>query len=134
MGLFDIFRKKEKTAFDSLEDSPAYLLQKALAGSCDDGVDADEMPNGHGEYGLSTTKPIPCHTIPGGYQYLESLCASDGTKIKYERIGSFSSDVSPHLIDGYVISDLNGQELATLYISPYQKRNSGKAPKGFKLI
>jgi len=100
----------------------------------EDGVDADEMPNGNGEFGLALSNPIPCHTIVGGYAYLDRLRSSDGAKIKYDRIGSFGSDVSSHPVDGYVISDTNGQKLANIYISPYQKRNSNKAPKGFKLV
>jgi hypothetical protein len=100
---------------------------------CETGVDADEMPNGTGEYGLTATNPIPCRTIIGSTAYLGRLRAADGAKVSYDRLGSTQSSVSPHLIDIYRVNHPSGRELATLYISPYQKRISGKAPRGFIL-
>lgn len=67
------------------------------------------------------------------HAYLGRLRTHEGTKVVYERAGSVDSDVSPHPVDAYEISHPNGRRLATLYISPYQKRISGKAPSGFKL-
>jgi hypothetical protein len=121
-----------------LQSTPEFREQKelldAMGAMCEGGVDADEMPNGSGEYGLAANNPIPCRTILGSTAYLGRLRAADGTKVNYERIGSIRSDVSPQPVDVYEISHRTGQRpLAKLYISPYQKRISGKAPRGFIL-
>ena len=108
---------------------------KTLMGlSSEDGVDADELPNSQGEFGTTLTNPIPCNTIMGSMAYLESLRAPDGSKISYERIGSFTSPVTTSPVDGYRITHPNGKELTTLYFSPYQKRNSEKSPKDLRLV
>jgi hypothetical protein len=137
MGLFDIFRKKPKTAWDALQESPAFREQRELfemmSLMCEDGIDADEMPNGRGEFGLTASNPVPCKTIFGSTAYLGRLRTLDGTKVVYERAGSVVSDVSPHPVDAYEIGHPNGQKLATLFISPYQKRISGKPPRGLTL-
>jgi hypothetical protein len=38
------------------------------------------------------------------------------------------------LIDEYLITDDDGNELAVIYISAYHARNSRKAPEGFKQV
>lgn len=137
MGLFSFFRGKPKSVLEALHSTPEFRQQKklfdAMSAMCEEGVDADEMPNGIGEYGLAATNPVPCRTIFGSTAYLGRLRAADGTKVRYERIGSVQSEVSQQPIDMYEISYPSGQELAKLYISPYQKRISGKAPSGFIL-
>lgn len=108
---------------------------KTLMGlSSEDEVDADEIPNSQGEFGTTLTNPIPCNTIMGSMAYLESLRAPDGSKILYKRIGSFTSPIITSPVDGYRITHANGKELTTLYLSPYQKRNSEKSPKDLKLV
>lgn len=137
MGLFDFLRRKPMSVLEVLQSSPGFQQQKELFegmdAMCEAGVDADEMPNGIGEYGLAATNPIPCRRIFGSTAYLGRLRAADGTKVCYERIGSTQSEISPQPIDMYEISHQAGKKLATLYISPYQKRISGKAPRGFIL-
>jgi hypothetical protein len=137
MGLFDLFRRKPKSVLDALHSLPEFQKQKALfdamSAMCEDGVDADEMPNSTGQYGLIPTNPIPCKTVFGSTAYLGRLRAADGTKVIHERLGSIQSSVSPHPIDIYQVTHSAGRKLATLYISPYQKRNSGMAPRGFML-
>ncbi len=100
---------------------------------CKDGVDADELPNGVGEFGLTETNPIPCKTVFGSIAYLAELTAPDGRKVKYRRSGSLRSPVSHHPVDRYEVSHPIGRNLGNVYISPYHKRNSRKAPKGFTL-
>lgn len=97
------------------------------------GLGVDELPNGRGEFGLSPSNPIPCKTIFGSTAYLVRFRMPDGIKVVYERIGSMNSDASPYPVDAYAISHPDGRKLATLFISPYQKRISGKAPRAFKL-
>lgn len=137
MGLFGFLRGKPKSVLEALQSTPEFRQQKelfdAMSAMCEGGVDADEMPNGTGEYGLAATNPIPCRTILGSTAYLGRLRAADGTKVNYKRIGSIQSEVSPQPIDMYEISHRTGQRLVTLHISPYQKRISGKAPRGFIL-
>jgi hypothetical protein len=65
--------------------------------------------------------------------YLAKLQAPDGRKVQYRRIRSISSQVSPNPIDMYELGHPIGRSLGTIYISPYHKRNSEKAPKGFTL-
>ena len=137
MGLNDLFRNFPGTLQGDLNEERLLKLQKTMFQNqialCEDGVDADELPNGHGEFGLSLSNPIPCQSILGGRLYLDRLRTSDGTKVIYQRIGSFFSEVTPHPIDGYVLSHSNGVTLATIYISAYQKRNSSKSPINFYL-
>ncbi len=101
---------------------------------CEEGVDADELPNGRGEFGWDPANPIPCNTVFGSTVYLSRLRTPDGAKAVYKRLGSVASDVSPHPVDAYEIYHPNGHKLATLFISPHQKRNSNKSPLGFELI
>ena len=102
--------------------------------SSEDEVDADEIPNSQGEFGTTLTNPIPSDTIMGSMIYLESLRTLDGSKISSERIGSFTSPVTKSPVDGYKITHANGKEITMLYFSPYQKRNSKKAPREFILV
>src|SRR5665647_3488122 len=99
----------------------------------EDGVDADELPNGQGEFGMVPTNPIPCKTIHGCEAYLCRLRTLDGEEILYERSGSVISNISPNPVDIYEVSNKNGRKLAALYISPYHKRISNKAPVGFQI-
>lgn len=101
---------------------------------CEDGCDTDEIPGGNGEFGWDASNPIPTNTPIGSTSYLARLRYSDGAKVVYERSGSTYSDVNTKPIDIYAISHPNGQALTTLYISPYNKRNSAKAPCGFSLL
>jgi len=97
------------------------------------GTEEDTMPEGYGEFGLEITNPIPIHTILGNKLYLDRLQTVDGVKVTYQRIGSMRAPNISSIIDGYTIF-AKGEEIATLYICPYNKKNSERAPKGFKLI
>lgn len=96
------------------------------------GTDNDEIPEGYGEFGLEITNPIPTSSIPDSYFYLNRLKTQNGSDITYDRIGSMSAPNIKHTIDAYRIS-AKGQEIATIYICPYNKKTSAKAPKGFKI-
>ena len=132
MGLFDKFRKKKpESNIETVFEMQTMLHQMLSKGV---GVDADELPNGRGEFGFDTSNPIPCKTVMGSMAYLARLYTLSGVKVESERIGSFGSDVIDSPIDGYRLTDSAGADLGTIYISPYQGRISGKAPNGFKLI
>ena len=99
-----------------------------------EGCDLDEIPGSFGDYGYSLTNPIPTKGIFGSEIYLDRLKSSkEGTKIKWERIGSFSSDNIEHPIDGYKLFNTSEDFIATIYISHYHQKNSNKAPDGFEL-
>ena len=137
MDLQKLFRQKSTVPLNEPDEDRLWQLQKSMFQNqilmCEDGVDADELPNGYGEFGLTLSNPIPCQTILGSLMYLDRLRATDGATIIYLRIGSFFSEVTQHPIDAYMISQTNGSTLATIYISAYQKRNSEMCPKNFYL-
>lgn len=132
------FLAKRQSLWDALQSNPIFQRQKQIfdlmSAMCEDGCDTDELPNGHGEFGHEPTNPIPTKTVFGSTSYLARLRAPDGAKVLHERKGSLIAEVSPHPIDEYTISHPNGTVLATLYLSPYQKTNSEKAPTGFTLL
>ena len=93
-----------------------------------------EMPEGIGEFGLELTNPIPLKNIQSSTLYLEGLRASDGTKVDYERLGSFIAANIQKPIDNYLITHNNGTKIANIYISHYQEKNSKKAPNGLEQV
>jgi len=97
-----------------------------------EGTDQDEMPEGYGEFGLTITNPVPAASIPESYLYLQNLKTVSGSEITYDRIGSMQAPNIKATIDGYKIFG-NGSQIATIYICPYNKKTSAKAPKGFKI-
>jgi hypothetical protein len=97
-----------------------------------DGTDEDEIPEGKGEFGLDVTNPIPVRGILANEIYLNRLLTENGEKITWERIGSFGSGNIDNPIDGYAIFDKARKQIATVYISPYHKKISSKAPRGFR--
>ena len=140
MGIFDLFKKKKpKSLMDeiggSLELEGYIKMQQALWGENSSGCSTNEMPNGIGEFGLEATNPIPVNTVElGTKKYLAGLRAPDGSKVNNQRIGSQTVDNIEKLIDSYLITHENGDNIATIYISPYQAKNSKKAPKGLTQV
>ena len=98
-----------------------------------DGIDADELPNGRGEFGYDANNPIPVKGIITNEFYLSQIRTNAGEEIKWERIGSFHTDACNYPVDAYNIFNLSGKNIATLYISPYHKRISNKATVDFYL-
>ena len=118
--------------FESEKLEELFKKIGSFIGNEDCGTEEDTMPEGYGEFGLEVTNPIPVKTIVGNLIYLDQLWTEDGIKVSYERIGSMQVPNIPSIIDNYRIF-ANGKEIATLYICPYNKKNSERAPKGFKL-
>jgi hypothetical protein len=98
------------------------------------GCNTDEMPNGIGEFGLEPTNPIPTNTPFGSILYLGGLRAPDGTVVSNTRLGTVGANNIEKPIDKYQITHKNGNELAIIYISPYQAINSKKAPAGLDQV
>lgn len=139
MSIFDIFkRKKTKSVMDAMMDIPGFKAQKELyevmSAMNADGCATDEMPNGIGEFGLEPTNPIPVNTVQGSILYLNGLRAPDGTRVNNKRLGALKVENIQKPIDEYLITHKNGDELAIIYISPYQAKNSKKSPKGLQQV
>jgi hypothetical protein len=130
-------KAKRKRAMDAIfEDQKIHEIKslfEALSQLNEGGTDEDTIPAGYGEFGHEATNPIPVNTVMGNMAYLRKLRTLDGEKVQYERIGSTGAPNIDRPIDAYQITN-NGQVITTLYISPYNKKNSGRAPKGFKLL
>ena len=58
----------------------------------------------------------------------------DGTRVDNKRLRSLGVQNIQKPIDEYLITHENGNELAIIYISPYQAKNSKKAPKGLEQV
>jgi len=131
MGLFDFFGKRKKEEQEAAELLNAIIQYQVE--SRKDGVDTDEIPNGYGPFGLSKTNPIPTRGVPGSNEYLARLRTKEGRSVESSRLGSTSAkDVTSGMIDMYNVSS-GGVSLGTVYLCPYHKRNSEKAPEGFRL-
>lgn len=130
-------KPKSKSVMDELNANPEFRklkdLYEAVNKLNEGGTDQDSLPNGYGEFGYDITNPIPVNTVFGNTAYLSRLRTLDGVKVEYKRIGSSISPISDHPVDGYEIF-ADGQKMAVLYLDPYNKKNSGKAPRNFKLI
>lgn len=98
------------------------------------GCDTDEIPWGKGEYGLELTNPVPVCGVRANDRYLGYLRTADGESIKWDRIGSFYAANIENPIDGYRITTGSGRDLGMIYISPYHKRTSQRAPRGFRVV
>jgi hypothetical protein len=85
---------------------------------------------GYGEYGLEITNPIPAK-IEKGRAFSNSLKTSAGKNIKLQHVERWMTPVSELPVDEYLIFDLEGNELVTLYFSHFQGYTSKNAPKGF---
>jgi hypothetical protein len=149
---FNFFRKKKQNddALESLKQkSDIELIERMMMlDGClhnPNGTDQDEMPTGYGEFGLEVTNPIPTRGIPGSRAYMNNLRFADGTCIRCDRWGSMGAPNIQSIIDAYRIFPseeqsywglycYNEEPIATIYICPYNNKNSTKAPKGFILV
>lgn len=125
--------KPEHAVLDDQLVEEQRILRDSLPTLNEAGVDSDELPDATGDFGRVASNPIPCNTVFGSTAYLARLRFSDGAKILFDRLGSVSSDISPYPVDCYAIKHPDGRGLGVFYISPYQKRNSRKAPEGFSI-
>lgn len=137
MSIFDLFKRNSRKTTgsadpDNLDASQLLGLLMQASGPLENAISDDRFPNGTGEFGYSVDNPVPCNTIMGGYAYLAKL-RWKGQPVKHERVGSFGSAIIERPIDGYILTGADGRELGTIYISPYQKKNSALAPKGLTL-
>ena len=132
-----LIQAMENIDYIDVPDKDSIILFKQLFKEFTDtsfGTDEDEIPGGTGEFGISINNPIPTNTIAGSRVYLNNLITENGSKVTYERQGSTISEKIEKPIDLYSIYDGNKKKIAEIYISPYHKKNSKKAPKGFNIV
>ena len=99
-----------------------------------EGCDTDEIPGSYGSFGYVPTNPIPTKGIVGSHAYLSKLkLAENDDRISWERTDTCSAENIENIIDKYKLSKESGEYIATIYISPYHKRNSEKTPTDFVL-
>jgi len=141
MGLFGLFgkKKKPKSVWDELMENPGMKLMVEVNDgmrkqNAIDGCTEDELPEGIGEFGLVPTNPIPTNSVMGSILYLGGLRTYNDERVNNIRLGSVAAGNVKHPIDKYSITNQNGEEIAIIYISPYQARNSRKAPDGLKQV
>ena len=134
------FLKRKKSRSHNIDPAAAEAFRKYLEMTVmmrktmgSQGTDADVIPEGTGEFGLEVTNPIPTSTNYGSISYLGKLRTLDGLKVEYERRGSYQAANIPSMIDGYKIT-ADGKDVATIFLCPYNKKNSDLAPRGFKLV
>jgi len=127
------------TAPMSVDDNEDDLMKEALAllarhqvNAASHGCNSDEIPEGYGEYGLEVTNPIPVQGIPEANLYLQKL-RWQGQPVTWDRLGSFGAKNIKMPVDCYQLSDQNSRTVGTIYISPYHRKMSNKAPVGFTL-
>jgi len=131
MGLFDIFGKKKREEQEAAEMLKALFEYQIEA--TEGAVDTDDIPNGYGPFGLCKTNPVPIRSIPSSKEYLSRLRTKEGRTIESSRIGStHAKDVTNGAIDIYRVGS-GGVDLGTIYLCPYHRKNSEKAPEGFYL-
>jgi hypothetical protein len=127
MRLFNFFKKQNNETLELLK-----AMAELTAEQSKNGTDQNEIPIGYGEFGLEITNPVPVCGVLAGYMYLQRLRLSDGSKVTCQRIGSMRAPNLSEIIDGYKIF-ANGSQIVTIYLAPYNKKTSTKAPKGFIL-
>lgn len=132
MGIFDFFKSKEQREQEARADAIAQLME-AVAEMGAGGVDADQLPNGHGAFGLCVTNPVPTSSILGSTTYLARL-RLQGRPVTATRVGSTSApEITDGAIDIYRIAQDGRSDTVTLFLCPYHRRISALAPQGFTL-
>lgn len=133
-GLDSIFDKKQLTPLTADENDPDYL--EKIFGN----ISKDDIPGSSGEFGMETSNPVPLNSVFASYKWLPLLRypfkSNTGfiiyLPVKFDRSGSCGSNFGGSN-DIWILSDINGSKLATIYLNGYQSYTSLKAPKGFFL-
>jgi len=118
LSIFPLSKKPEKI--------PGFekTMKKIAKGKVKNG----QTVEGHGEFGLSATNPIPTDTTFGSYKYLDQLRTVNDEYVNYKRLGSILVPNIPYIVDLYSVWSDN-TEPVTIYICPYYRKNSDKAPE-----
>lgn len=122
------FPDQTELGYLNLEKYGLVFLQSILENP--QATDQDEIPGATGRFGYDPSNPIPIHGVPNAKFYLNNLRLPDGQPITYQREGSTSHESIQLPIDQYLIFGPDDEELGRIYISPYHKKCSKKAPDG----
>ena len=128
--------RKPMSLLDALQGLPEFqaqnelysvLKEEASLEPTEDGV----LPGASGAFGASPQNPIPVRTIFASTSYLARVTTLAGEKVNYRRIGSFESMITDKMVDGYRLTSPQGEELGTIFLSPYCTLTSMRPPAGF---
>lgn len=147
MGLFDLFGKKRNETNgenskvgDIFGEYLATMKRISHFSPLDVG---DQIPHGHGEFGLTPSNPIPLAFNVDEPRYFSLLRTESGKEVTFEVVDVVDSEVVSREIRALlpftkpikeIAISANGIKVATLYSLSYFTRDSNKAPRGFKLI
>jgi hypothetical protein len=93
------------------------------------GTQTDTISGGFGEYGICETNPIPTISSNGSDEYISKL-RFNRKPVSVKRRSSIFSSVSDEPVDAYLLTT-DGNDIPIIYVSPYHRKNSQTAPKGF---
>lgn len=126
----ELYAIKEKIIkFLEDEDFQNSNMNDSLRYQVLNGVSADELPDGIGEFGRTPENPIPVNGVIGELVYLSRLATKyTNKKILFHRIGSLDR------IDAYETVSIDGRTWDILFFSLYHPRKSRKAPKGYQIV
>ncbi len=101
-----------------------------------EGTFEEELPQGHGEFGLSPDNPVPFSSIVACREYLENLVLTrpGSSTYRWMRSGSVRSEIVGTPVDKYDLVDIDKFIVETIYIWCYNKVDSKKVPEGFGLM
>jgi hypothetical protein len=81
----------------------------------------------------SQENPVRCDMPDGERAYLDRLRCPDGSRVRYQRLGSFTSEASDNMLDGYRI--LCGERETTIYMDMYHPGHIENEPaEGFTIV
>lgn len=108
------------------------FVPEQLHSSVIGGINCDEIPGAHGDFGKVPTNPIPVNGPVGEIVYLSRLRTLREKKpILFHRVGSTQTEIGP--VDMYeVLSTATGFR-EYLYLSLYHPRKTVRAPSGYIL-
>ena len=131
--VFKLVKKRRRFSTKSLSKNPLFQALKTMHELMADEESIDgKVPGGFGEFGYSSSNPIPVNGIMGEINYLARLRTIEGVKVEYERLGQAAARNINNPIDIYEIR-ANGEYLCKLFLSPYYKEISDLSPDGFGL-
>jgi hypothetical protein len=88
----------------------------------------DIIPGSEGDFGFSSSNPIPVNGPIGQLAYLSKLRTLNGERIFFHRLGSVENAT-----DVFEAVTFSGSKWFKLYLKMYYPRRSRKAPEGFTL-
>jgi len=95
------------------------------------GIDCDENPNSYGEFGKTSTNPIPVNGPKGEAIYFNNIRTTSNKPLIYHRLTSIKKVSTEEAVDVFEVVSSDGKYWDILYFDMYHPRNSNKFPNGF---